>query len=176
MDFSFGSSLTGARTGIIFNNGMDDFSYPNRRLNYFKLYETPTNHPEPYKRALTSMTPTIVVNEREVGSPNVEMVIGAAGGSKIISAVALALIRYFWLGRDLKQVVDAPRFHHQLIPNQIEYEYGILQQILKELNRKKHKIKRYENRGTIICALSQDNGNIFAVSDFRKDSSGVDGI
>lgn len=171
-NFSFGSGLAGNRTGLIFNNAMDDFSYPNRELNYFGLFETPTNFPEPFKRPLSSMTPGIIINKL---TKEVDLVIGAAGGSKIISTLALSIIRYFWLHQDLKQIVDAPRFHHQLIPNHVEYEYGILEKVLRELNRKKHKLKRFENRGTILVALSKNEESIFAVNDYRKDLSGVSG-
>lgn len=152
---------------------MDDFSYPNRDLNYFGLYETPTNYPEKFKRPLSSVTPAILIDKV---SREVELVIGAAGGSKIISTVALSIIRYFWMAQSLKEIVDAPRFHHQLIPNEVEYEYGILEKVLRELHWRKHKLKRFENRGTILVTLSKNNESIFAINDYRKDLSGVSGF
>lgn len=170
-NFSFGSGMTGARTGLVFNNGMDDFSYPDRAVNYFGLQETPTNYPEPGKRALTSMSPIIVIDK----NGNVKLVIGAAGGSKITSALSLALIRISCCTNNIKEIVDAPRFHHQLIPDEIEYEYGVTNQIVDGLAAKGHKLRRYKNRGTIVNALMCSENEINGVADFRKDWSGVSG-
>lgn len=164
--------MTGERTGLVFNNGMDDFSYPHRAVNYFGLQETPTNYPKPGKRALSSMSPSIVIDKK---SGKVKLVIGAAGGSKIISALALALIRFSSCTRNIKSLVDAPRFHHQLVPNEIEYEYGLTSGIVDGLSALGHKLKRYKNRGTIINALSLDHGDINGIADYRKDWSGVAG-
>lgn len=74
----------GNRTGIIFNSGMDDFSSPGLK-NYFGLPGSPPNYIRPRKRALSSMSPTIVVGS----DGNVKLVIGAAGGTKITTAVAM---------------------------------------------------------------------------------------
>jgi gamma-glutamyltranspeptidase / glutathione hydrolase / leukotriene-C4 hydrolase len=82
--FSFGAGLTGKRTGIIFNSGMDDFSSPGLK-NYFGLPGSKPNFIKPYKRALSSMSPVIITNENGI----VEMVIGAAGGTKIPTAVTM---------------------------------------------------------------------------------------
>ena len=164
--------MTGSRTGLIFNNGMDDFSYPNRDLNYFGLQETPTNYPEPGKRALSSMSPLIVIDKT---TRDVKMVIGAAGGSKIISALSLAMIRFTCCTQNIKQIVDAPRFHHQLMPNEIEYEYGMIDGVVEGLKALGHKMRRFKNRGTIVNALTCDQSGVNAIADYRKDWSGVAG-
>lgn len=163
--------MTGRRTGLIFNNGMDDFSYPQRAVNYFGLQETPTNYPEPGKRALSSMSPIIVVDK----TGNVKLVIGAAGGSKIISALALALIRFSCCTSNIKDIVDAPRFHHQLVPDEIEYEYGVTNGVVQGLSALGHKLKRFNSRGTIVNALASNQQEINGVADYRKDWSGVAG-
>lgn len=139
---SFGSGLAGSRTGIIFNSAMDDFSYP-QQSNYFNLPPSPLNYIQPLKQAVTSMTPIIITDN----FGRVKIVIGAAGGAKIISSVVQvicchlvcvfffskwnllikfmkALVRVLWLGEDIKQAIDAPRIHHQLLPMILEYEYG----------------------------------------------------
>lgn len=164
--------MTGKRSGLIFNNGMDDFSYPNRNVNYFGLRETPTNYPEPGKRALSSMAPLIVVDKTD---GDVRLTIGAAGGSKIISSLALALIRFNSSAISIKEIVDAPRFHHQLVPDLVEYEYGLINGIVEGLTALGHKTKRFRNRGTIVNALSSSNREIQAIADYRKDWSGVAG-
>lgn len=150
---------------------MDDFSYPDRAVNYFGLQETPTNYPEPGKRALSSISPLIVIDK--TGSP--KLVIGAAGGSKIITALALALIRFSCCTSNIKEIVDAPRFHHQLVPDEIEYEYGITSELIKGLANLGHKLKRYKNRGTIVNALMSNEQGISGIADYRKDWSGVAG-
>lgn len=163
--------MTGQRTGLIFNNGMDDFSYPNRAVNYFGLEETPTNYPEPGKRALSSMSPVIVVDN----AGNVKLVIGAAGGSKIISALSLALIRFSCCSKNIKDIVDAPRFHNQLVPDEVEYEYGVINKVIEGLEALGHKVRRFNDRGTIVNALSFSQNEINGIADYRKDWSGVSG-
>lgn len=119
MRCSFGTGVSGKRTGIIFNTGMNDFAVPNLK-NYFELPASSGNYIEPGKRAMTSMSPTILTTK----SGDVQMVIGASGGTKIPTAISMVMARSLWMGQDIKKAVDAPRIHHQLMPMRIEYEYG----------------------------------------------------
>lgn len=82
--YSFGIGKTGKRTGILFNSGLNDFSVPNL-TNYFGLRGSPSNYIVPGKRAVSSMSPSILTDV----DGDVQMVIGAAGGTKIITSVAL---------------------------------------------------------------------------------------
>lgn len=168
---SFGAGCAGVRTGLVFNNGLDDFSFPQRSVNYFGLEETPTNYPQPGKRALSSMSPIIVVNK----AGDVKLVIGSAGGSRIISALALAILRFSCCTHSIKDVVDFPRFHHQLVPDATEYEFGVVKGIVDNLSKFGHKLKRFKNRGTIINALAKNKYEINGIADYRKDWSGVAG-
>uniref|UniRef100_A0A182LRX3 Gamma-glutamyltransferase n=1 Tax=Anopheles culicifacies TaxID=139723 RepID=A0A182LRX3_9DIPT len=160
---TFGAGLMGKRTGIIVNSGMDDFSSPGLR-NYFGLPGSKANFIRPQKRALSSMAPTIITDPEY----NVKLVIGAAGGTKITTAVALTIIRVLWFGYDIKEAIDAPRFHHQLIPMTVQYEFGNLDLIVKGLQDKGHQTTRYRERGSIICAIAKNASGVYANADFRK--------
>ncbi|CAG9802534.1 unnamed protein product [Chironomus riparius] len=173
INYYFGAGITGEKSGLIFNNGMDDFSFPGRDLNYFGLKETATNYQEAGKRALSSISPVIVI-DKKTRMP--QIIIGAAGGSKISSALTIAILRFLCCSNDLKEIIDAPRFHHQLVPNIFEYEYGITSNVIEGLMLKGHATYRYRNRGTIINALALDERNVYAISDYRKDHSGVAGF
>ncbi|XP_058126928.1 glutathione hydrolase 1 proenzyme-like [Anopheles ziemanni] len=163
VNFYFGAGLMGSRTGIIVNSGMDDFSSPGL-LNYFGLPGSRANFIRPHKRALSSMSPTIVADAEH----NVRLIVGAAGGTKITTAVALTLMRALWFGYDIKEAIDAPRLHHQLVPMAVQYEYGNLDVIVKGLQGKGHQTTRYRERGSIICAIAQNASGVYANADFRK--------
>lgn len=96
---------------------MDDFASPNI-TNDFGLLPSPANYIEPGKRPLSSMTPTIVVNQ----NGDVRTVIGGAGGSKITTSVALVIIRHLWFDQGLEEAMDEKRLHHQLVPMAVQFE------------------------------------------------------
>lgn len=98
---------------------MDDFSSPNI-TNGFDIPPSPANYIEPGKRPLSSMAPTIIVDE----DGDVVLVIGGAGGSKITTSVALVILRYLFFGEDLERAMDEKRLHHQLFPMTVQYESG----------------------------------------------------
>lgn len=142
---------------------MDDFSIPNRS-NLYGLGEAPANYIRGRKRPLSSMSPTIVTDHKG----KVKSVWSAAGGSKIPTALAFALVRQLWLGENIKEVVDAARIHHQLHPMEIQYEYGVLNDVVKGLRKKGHTAKRYRDRGSVICAMYKNDTGVYANADYRK--------
>ncbi|KAK3597993.1 hypothetical protein CHS0354_042347 [Potamilus streckersoni] len=160
----FGSKVIGPRTGIIFNNEMDDFSTPGQK-NIFGLYPSPANFIEAGKRPLSSMCPTIVVNK----DGDVYMVVGAAGGTTITTATAYVASQVFWFGKDIKEAIDALRIHHQLLPPYMAYESGISKQVIDGLKAKNHNVTEV-NFGSmsIVQGIVKSEGIIYANCDVRK--------
>lgn len=112
----FGSSVYDNTTGIILNDEMDDFSMPNVH-NAFNLTPSKYNFIAPQKRPLSLTTPTIMRRDGELF-----LLIGAAGGSRIVTAVLQAIVRIIYEKLPLLQVVLFPRVHHQLIPEYVMAE------------------------------------------------------
>ncbi|KAL7304051.1 hypothetical protein TKK_0003515 [Trichogramma kaykai] len=158
-----GAKIRSKSTGIIFNDEMDDFSSPNI-TNGFDLPPSPRNYIKPGKRPLSSMTPTIVMDDKN----KVQMVIGAAGGSKITTAVASIILQNMRYNFDIKEAVDEPRLHHQLFPMAIQTEKNFSPTILEFLRRIGHSITTFEGIGTAVTAIERDGDKILANSDYRR--------
>uniref|UniRef100_A0A1B0FNN7 Gamma-glutamyltransferase n=1 Tax=Glossina morsitans morsitans TaxID=37546 RepID=A0A1B0FNN7_GLOMM len=160
----FGSVHVGKRTGILFNSGMLDFSVPDRK-DIFDLPASPTNFIDPQKRPMSSMSPMILTDD----AGKVRMIIGAAGGSKIISAIVEVMARVLWFNQDIKEAIDAPRFHHQLVPNILQYEENrFSEELLNLLRNKGHKVEQYVGIGSVVCGIVRNETAIYANADFRK--------
>lgn len=166
----FGSQRRGKRTGIIFNNQMDDFSTPGIN-NWYGLPPSPANEIRPGKRPLSSMCPAIILDENQ----NVVQVTGGTGGSQITSALAFATIHNIMLGMPIHEAVDVPRLHHQLIPNAVQYEPDCSQEILDGLVAKGHNIVPIKLKDSTVEAIVKSDPSgwgcktpcIEAVSDRR---------
>lgn len=171
INYYFGSGVASERTGILFNNAMDDFGIPSK-TNYFGVPPSPSNYIEPGKRPMSSMVPSILVDP----DGNVKMVVGASGGTKITTAVSQVIAKILWMGQTVKEAVDAPRIHHQLFPTEMYYEYGIPKQVIDGLKSLGYKTSRYRERGSVVCVIFAHNGTIYANADFRKggDVYGID--
>ncbi|XP_059154517.1 glutathione hydrolase 1 proenzyme-like [Physella acuta] len=160
---SFGSKRRGMRTGIIFNNEMDDFSSPNI-TNLFGFQPSPANFIAPGKRPLSSMSPSIFV-ERD---GQVTMVIGASGGSRITTSTAWVAAHSLWLGDSIKDAIFRPRLHHQLVPDQLEHELGFQQNVVTYLRELGHTMKELLTPKSAVQGIRVIDGAIFAESDHRK--------
>lgn len=119
VNFPFGSGMVAAGTGVFLNDEMDDFAAKPLAPNGYGLVGTEANAIVPGKRPLSSMTPTFVVGDDRV------MAVGTPGGSRIISMVLLGVLD-FTHGGDAASVVSTPRYHHQYLPDHVEYEPGAL--------------------------------------------------
>ena len=171
----FGSGVMGRRTGILFNNQMDDFSTPNQ-TNHYNLPPTEANFIKPGKRPMSSMCPSLFLTPTDDGY-KVKLAIGASGGSKIISAVAYSAMRILFFGENPKLAVDALRLHHQLIPDKLNYEEGMPLVILNSLKDKGHRNVTTMGFSTLVQAIEhyQPLNILNTVSDVRKGQVQADG-
>jgi len=132
INFQFGSGFVAEGTGVLLNDEMDDFA--SSAGNVYGLVGGAANAIQPGKRMLSSMTPTFLENERGVA------VLGTPGGSRIISMVLLAALDYAE-GHEPASWVSLPRFHHQYLPDAIQYEPGALNASeVKDLAAKGHQL------------------------------------
>jgi gamma-glutamyltranspeptidase / glutathione hydrolase len=133
---SFGSGATAEGLGILLNDEMDDFTSKIGAPNMFGLIQGSANAIGPKKRPLSSMTPIIVLENGKV-----RFVIGSPGGPRIISTVANILLSATDGGLSIQQAVDAPRFHHQYLPDVVYVEPGFPEQTLQALKAMGYTIK-----------------------------------
>ena len=125
---SFGSYVAVEGLGFLLNNEMDDFASKEGVPNSYGLIQGPANSIAPGKRPLSSMTPTIVLKDGAL-----RMVLGSPGGSRIITTVANILLSTIDEGLNIQQAVDAPRFHHQYLPDTVYLEPGFSPEVQQAL-------------------------------------------
>jgi gamma-glutamyltranspeptidase/glutathione hydrolase len=125
---AFGSYVTVDGLGFLLNNEMDDFTSRPDTPNKFGLIQGPGNEIAPGKRPLSSMTPAIVTRNGRL-----RLVLGSPGGSTIITTVANDLISVVDNGLNIQQAADAPRFHHQYLPDELQVEKDFPEEPLRSL-------------------------------------------
>ncbi|REK14200.1 MAG: gamma-glutamyltransferase [Acidobacteria bacterium] len=167
----YGSAVTAKGTGIILNDEMDDFASKPGVPNIFGLVQGEFNAVGPGKRPLSSMTPTIVL--RPDGSFWFE--VGARGGPRIISASLQTVINVIDHGMDLEDAVNAPRVHHQWLPDEVIYEpYGMSPDTIKILESYGHKFASSPRSIASATAVGIDKeGYRLGVVDKRADGAAV---
>ncbi|MET0749001.1 MAG: gamma-glutamyltransferase [Rhizobium sp.] len=111
---SFGAGVVAPGTGILLNNEMDDFTSKPGVPNLYGLVQGEANAIQPKKTPLSSMSPTIIAKD---GKPF--MVIGSPGGARIITITLEAIVNVIDFGMDIGQAIDAPRIHHQWLPDKV---------------------------------------------------------
>lgn len=111
--------LLSKSTGILYNNEMDDFSAPHIN-NAFGIPPSPANFIKPGKRPLSSMCPTIFLNEAN----EVELIVGGSGGTRITSAVVNVAFNKLWRKKSMRESIELHRIHHQLFPMEADVEAG----------------------------------------------------
>lgn len=153
----YGAYVMAGNTGYFLNNEMDDFSAKPGVINQFGLVEGENNAIQPGKRPLSSMTPTFVFKEDKP-----RLVLGSPGGPRIITAVFQTIINVLDYGMDIKAAVDAPRFHHQWLPDRIDMEkYTFSEDTLQKLAQMGYRFQTQEPWSVVEAIAIDDKGHIF---------------
>jgi len=168
---AYGSKLYSNELGFFLNNEMDDFSAKPGEPNIYGLVGGEANAIQPQKRMLSSMTPTLVEKDGEFW-----MTVGTPGGSTIITSVLQTILNVYEFEMDMQQAVDAPRFHHQWLPDVVRFEPDSFpKDSLQYLVSKGYKVE--EKNSTIIGKVDGirvlSNGKLEGGADRRGDDTAV---
>ena len=179
----FGSKVLSAATGILFNNEMDDFSTPGQP-NAYGVAPSAANFIAPGKRPLSSMAPTIVLQDALTAEgatyAAVRAVVGASGGPRIISGTLQVLSNVLLRGRSAAKAVRERRMHHQYLPNvayaedwaprhYIDERATVPAAVVDGLIARGHEVERWASHATTqLIEQDLDTGQLHAASDRRK--------
>lgn len=166
---AYGSKLFSDELGMFFNNEMDDFSAKAGVPNMFGLIGAAANEIAPGKRMLSSMTPTIVERDGKLWA-----VVGTPGGSTIISAVFQTILSLRDFGMGMQEAVNAPRFHHQWLPDVLIMEPDRFSPaMIESLQNMGHQVNQQQSRiiGKVDAILVLKDGSLEAGADPRGDDA-----
>jgi len=162
----FGSRVVVRGAGFLMNNEMDDFTSKLGVPNIYGLVQGKANSIEPGKRMLSAMTPTIVVDPEG----RTDLVTGTPGGATIITTVFQIVSNHIDFAIPVRSSVDAPRFHHQHLPDMVRYEpSGLPAEVIAELRRRGHVLEeRVGTSGDVQSIQITNEGTLLGASDRRR--------
>ena len=168
INLGYGGGFLIEGAGFFLNNEMDDFSVKPWVPNAFGLVGNAANAIQPGKRPLSSMTPTIVLKNKEPF-----IILGSPGGSRIITAVLQTILNVTIHNMNIQKAVSAPRVHSQWLPDVIMAEsYSIIKDVETSLINKGHKILPYKNVGDVNAILINEDG-YFGGTDLRGENTAI---
>jgi gamma-glutamyltranspeptidase / glutathione hydrolase len=174
---SLGSRVTAEGLGFLLNDEMDDFAAKQGVPNLYGLIQGPANAIGPGKRPLSAMTPTIVLKDGKL-----VLVLGSPGGARIITTVANILMGVVDYGMNIEEAVNAPRFHHQWLPDEVHVEQWFSPDAIKLLQQMGHKVEIGETVGGVwfpywsdgeCIAIDPKTGERLGGSDVRNNGKAV---
>lgn len=169
LNFSFGSGMSVDGAGFLLNNEMDDFSAKPGTPNAFGMLGGTANAIQPGKRPLSSMTPTMVFKD---GEPIVAT--GSPGGSRIIMSVFQMVVNVIDHEMNIAVASNAPRMHHQWMPDILQIESGFSPDTIAELQRRGHTIRGGRTIGN-LNSVSRQDGYFLGAADPRRPGGGAVG-
>jgi gamma-glutamyltranspeptidase/glutathione hydrolase len=162
---AFGSRVTAGSLGFLLNDEMDDFAAKMGTPNLYGLIQGPADAIASGKRPLSAMTPTIVLQNGKL-----RYVLGSPGGARIITTVGNIFLSAAEFGLDIQQAVDAPRFHHQYLPDKLSIESGFSPEALAGMRAQGYELNTEEehwSNGECI-AVDPKTGELDGGQDHRS--------
>ncbi len=163
LNTTFGTGIVAGESGILLNNQMDDFSAKPGVPNVYGLVGGDANAVGPNKRPLSSMSPTIVAKDGKTW-----LVTGSPGGSRIITTVLQMVVNSIDYGMNVAEATNAPRFHHQWLPDELRVEKGFSPDTIKLLEAKGQKVALKEAMGSTQSIMVGPDGELYGASDPRS--------
>jgi gamma-glutamyltranspeptidase/glutathione hydrolase len=168
LNHSYGSHVT-TTAGFLLNDEMDDFTTQPGFPNTFGLIQSDANAIAPGHRPLSSMTPTILLRDGKLS-----FVTGSPGGPTIISATLLSILNWMRIGMEPQVAINAPRFHHQWLPDRILLEQAFPDSLESTLNARGHATHRVGHIGLVnAIAVDPATGDRLGAADPRHDGAAV---
>ncbi len=168
LNSAFGAALFAEGTGILLNNEMDDFALAPGVANLYGLVGGAANAVTGGARPLSSMAPTIV-EAPEGARYQPFLVLGSPGGATIITSVLQVIVNVVDHGMELQEAVDAPRFHHQWLPDRLDHEpRAFPADVARALVRRGHRLHEREWMGNVSAIARAADGTWLGAADPRR--------